>query len=124
MFNIQINILYRMDVHVYGNILVSKGHTGWTDKMMERQNDESATSLHRQLAMTLLSLFIHAVSQKSFNTLSWEKDEGLDLKLVIEPHYNKSMKNYPACKELRNYSKTCVKRSHKNRQNKDLNDKW
>ena len=66
----------------------------------KRQNDESATGfyLHRQLAMTLLSLFIHAVSQKSFNTLSLGKDEGLDLKLVIKHHNNKSMKNYPACR--------------------------
>ena len=102
MFNIQINISFRMDVHVYGNILVSKGHTGWTNKNMERQNDESATVfyLHRQLAFTLLSLFIHAVSQKSFNTLSWEKDEGLDLKLVIKRLNNKSMKNLPSMQRV------------------------
>ena len=102
---------------------MSKGHTGWTDKTTERKNDESATVfyLHRQLVMTLLSLFIHAVSQKSFQL---GKNEGLELKIVIKPHNNKSMKNYPACKELRNYSKTCVQQSLKNRQNKDLNDKW
>ena len=84
-----------------------KSQTTWTSQSHVHSTIEQLRSLCSGINM-----------KTTFSGQNFWQDKSYDI-LTDITFVNRSMQNV-----FTRYSKTCVKRSLKNRQNKDLNDKW